>query len=81
MPPRDTVQAGDALVEEHAVAMLRRHRVDVRAHGRVGEAGDASVAVALPVGLAVEGDPAGDVEDSVEVFEADARRYVVLDLW
>jgi hypothetical protein len=61
--------------------MLRRHRVDVRAHGRVGEAGDARVAVALPVGLAVEGDPAGDVEDRVEVLEADARWYVVLDLW
>ena len=61
--------------------MLRRHGVDVRAHGCVGEARNVRVAVTLPVGLAVEGDPAGDVEDSVEVLEADARRYVVLDLW
>ena len=61
--------------------MFRRCRVDARAHGRVEEAGDAGVAVALPVCLAVEGDRAGDVEDSVEVLEADARWYVVLDLW
>ena len=42
--------------------MLRRHGVDVRAHGRVGEARNVRVAVTLPVGFAVEGDPAGNVE-------------------